>query len=154
VGVIQFYDPYEDVSMKKISLPLIGKAKKWYDIITPGEITTCNTFQGIFIRRFTKEDHLVSLYDQLYHFRREPGEYMRNFNDRFNTLMKHFPQSLVPLHNTILQSYTKTLNDPYGSLIGKNYPTTLMEAKERACQINENLTSSHYRDEIFPQDTV
>jgi hypothetical protein len=59
--------------MKFFSLSLIGKAKEWYDSITPGEITTWDIFQSIFIRRFTKKEDLVSLYDQLYHCRREPG---------------------------------------------------------------------------------
>jgi hypothetical protein len=96
----------------------------------------------------------ISLYDQLYHCRREPGEDIRDFNDRFNTLVKKFPQSLEPPKDTILQSYMQTINDPYGSLIGKNNPTTLMEAQQRACQIDENMTSSHHHNDSFPQGTM
>jgi hypothetical protein len=33
------------------------------------------------------------------------------------------------------------MRDPYGVLIGK-HPTTLFEAQERACEIEENITSS------------
>jgi hypothetical protein len=32
-------------------------------------------------------------------------------------------------------------------MIGKNHPSTLMEAQERACEMDENLISSYHKDE-------
>jgi hypothetical protein len=62
-SILQCYDQYEDVQMNIFSLSLIGKAKEWYDNISPGEITTWDTFQDLFVRRFTKDEDCVSLYD-------------------------------------------------------------------------------------------
>jgi hypothetical protein len=41
--------------MKLFSLSFIGKAKEWYDNISPGEITTWDTFQALFIKIFLNE---------------------------------------------------------------------------------------------------
>jgi hypothetical protein len=49
------YDQYEDVLMRLFSYSLIGKAKEWYNNISPREITNWDVFQNIFIKRFKKE---------------------------------------------------------------------------------------------------
>jgi hypothetical protein len=35
-----------------------------------------------------------------------------------------------------------TMRDPCGVIIGKGFPITLLEAQERLCEIEENITSS------------
>jgi len=56
------YDQHEDVLMKLFSYSFNGKAKEWYDNISPGQITKSAL-----------------------------GEIMHSFNDRFNNIAKSFP---------------------------------------------------------------
>jgi hypothetical protein len=44
------------------------------------------------------------------------------------------------------------MKDPYGVLIGRR-PTTLFEAQERACEIEENITSSLIQEEECLEET-
>jgi hypothetical protein len=136
------YDQHEDVWMRLFSYTLVGRDKEWYDSILPGTITSWDLFQECFSKRFGKNKDYQSLYDQLYNYKRNSGESIRDFNDRFNTLVRSFPQDFKPSQSTILKSYMSTMKDPCGVLIGKGCPTTLLEAQERACEIEENMTSS------------
>jgi hypothetical protein len=45
------------------------------------------------------------------------------------------------------------MKDPYGVLIGR-HPTTLFEAQERACEIEENLASSLIQEEECLKETL
>jgi hypothetical protein len=91
-------------------------------------------FQERFSKRFGKNKDYQSLYDQLYNCKRISGESIRDFNDRFNTLVRIFTQDFKPSEDTILNSYMSTMKDPCGVLIGR-HPRTLFEAQERACEI-------------------
>jgi hypothetical protein len=86
------------------------------------------------------------LYNQLHSWKRKSGENIKDFNDRFNTLMICFPQELNPSKDSILRTYISTMRDPYGVLIGR-HPITLFEAKESTCEIQENLDSYPLKEE-------
>jgi hypothetical protein len=45
------------------------------------------------------------------------------------------------------------MKDLYGALIGRR-PTTLFEAQERACEIEENLATSLIQEEESPKETL
>jgi hypothetical protein len=47
-----------------------------------------------------------------------------------------------------------TIKDPCGFMIGENHPSTLIEAQERACEIEENLASSFHQDEDFLEEVT
>jgi hypothetical protein len=100
------------------------------------------SFKNFFSKRFEKIKDYRSLYDKLYNYKINSGESIRGFNNRFNTLARIFPQDFKPSHSTILRSYMSTMKYPRGVLIGKGIPITLFEAQERACEIEENMTSS------------
>jgi hypothetical protein len=89
----------------------------------------------------------ICLYDQLYHCKRKPREITYVFNDQFNTLVKRFFQDYKPTQNVILTSYMSPINDPCGFLIGKNCPSTLIEAHERECEVEENVAFSFHQNE-------
>jgi hypothetical protein len=146
------YDQHEDVWMRLFSYTLVGKAKEWYDSILPGTIMNWDLFQERFTKIFGKNKDYQSLYDQLYNYKRNSGESIRDFNDRFNTLVRSFPQYFKPSQATILKSYMSTMKDPCGVLIGR-HPTTLFEAQERACEIEENITSSLMQEEDCLEET-
>jgi hypothetical protein len=46
-----------------------------------------------------------------------------------------------------------TMKDPCGFLIGKGCPTTLFEAQERVCDIEDNITSSLIQEEHCLEET-
>jgi hypothetical protein len=47
-----------------------------------------------------------------------------------------------------------TMNDALGVLIGKGRPTILLEAQERACEIEENITSSLNQEEECLEEII
>lgn len=46
------------------------------------------------------------------------------------------------------------MNNPYGFLLGENCPFTLIEAQERACEIEEHLISSYPQNMNGPEETA
>jgi hypothetical protein len=119
----------------------LGKAKDWFENIPLGTITNWNFFQKLFTKRFEKRKDYQSLCNQIHNCKRKIGEYIMDFNDRFNNLVICFPQDLKPPQDSIIKIYISTMKDPYGGLI-KEHPTTLFESQERACEIKENLSTS------------
>jgi len=85
------YDQHEDMLMKLFSSSLIGKAKQWYNSISPRAITNWDIFRNLFIKMFTQKKVCISLYDQICQCKRTPRESIYSFNDQFNTLVKRFP---------------------------------------------------------------
>jgi hypothetical protein len=124
-----------------------------YNLCDNITITNWDLFQEIFTKIFGKKKDYQSLYSQLHSCKRKSGENIKDFNDRFNTLVRSFPQELRPSKATILKSYISTMKDPYGVLIGR-HPTTLFEAQERACEIEENLASSLIQEEECLKETL
>jgi hypothetical protein len=47
-----------------------------------------------------------------------------------------------------------TMKYPCEVLIGKGCPTTLLESQERACEIEENMTSSLIQDEDCLEEII
>jgi hypothetical protein len=105
------------------------------------------SFKNVLPKDLEKNEDYQSLYDQLCNYKRNSGESIRDFNDRFNTLVRIFPQDFKPSQSTILKSYMSTMRDPCEVLIGKGCPTTFLKAQERACDIEENITSSLSQEE-------
>jgi hypothetical protein len=46
-----------------------------------------------------------------------------------------------------------TMRDPCKVLIGKGRPATLLEAQERACEIEDNIASSLNQEEDYLEET-
>jgi hypothetical protein len=87
-------DQHEDILMKIFTYTFVGRAKDWFDNISPGTITNWNLFQELFTKIFGKKRDYQSLYNQLHSCKRKSGENIKDFNDRFNTLVRCFPQEL------------------------------------------------------------
>jgi hypothetical protein len=100
--------------MRLFSYTFVGKAKEWFDSILPGTITNWDLFQEHFTKIFGKNKDYQSLYDQLYNYNRNSGESIRDLNDRFNTLIRSFPQYLKPSQDTIFKSYISTMKTHMG----------------------------------------
>jgi hypothetical protein len=90
---VESCDQHEDIPMKLFSYTFVGRAKDWFDNIPLGTITNWNFFQETFTKRFEKKRDYQSLCNQLHNCKRKTWEDIRNFNDRFNTLVRCFPQS-------------------------------------------------------------
>jgi hypothetical protein len=61
-----------------------------------------------------------------------------------------FSPELKPPQAAILKLYISTMKDLYGGLV-REHPTTLFEAQERACEIEENLATSLIQEEENPR---
>ena len=97
--------------MKLFAYTFVGKAKDWFDSISPRTITNWDLFQDIFTKRFGKKRDYQSLYSQLHSCKRNLGENIKDFNDSLNTLIRSFRQELIPFKATILKSYISTMKD-------------------------------------------
>jgi hypothetical protein len=114
--------------MRLFSCTLVANEKEWYDSILPRKIKNWDIFIEHFTKIFGKNKYCQSLYNQLYNYKINSGECIRDLNDRFNTLVRSFHQDFKPYEATILKSYISNMKDPCGILIGI-FPTTLFESQ-------------------------
>ena len=127
--------------MKRFSYTFVGKEKDWFDNITLGETTNWNVFQELFTKIFEKKRDYQSLCNHLHNCKIKTSEDIRDFNDRFNTLVRCFPQDLKAPPAVILKLYISTMKYFYRGLV-RERPTTMFKAEERACEMEENLDTS------------
>jgi hypothetical protein len=73
--------------MKIFAYNFVGKAKDWFDGISPRKITNWNLFQDVFTKIFGKKRDYQSLYNQLHNYKRNLGENIKDFNDISNNLV-------------------------------------------------------------------
>jgi hypothetical protein len=82
-----------------------------------------------------------SLYSQFLEACKQTDEDVREFNDRFNTLINKLEPNFLP-KSIILQRYLNSFEGTLQLTLKNRFPANLEEAQDVACQIEENLKFS------------
>jgi hypothetical protein len=73
---------------------------------------------------------------------KQENETIREFHNKFETLLQKIPMSHHPSPSFLLFIYTKALTGQLGYLLRDKNPQTIQEAQEVATRIEDNLSSS------------
>jgi hypothetical protein len=84
---------------------------------------------------------MASFYSQFLEACKQTDENVREFNDRFNTLINKLEPNFLP-KSIILQRYINSFEGTLELTLKNQFPTNLEEAQDAACQIEENLKFS------------
>jgi hypothetical protein len=85
-----------DVIMKLFSTSLIGDVRMWYNNLPSKSIRIWEDLENTFIKRWGNERDPIFLFSQYNEIHKYKEESIREFNDRFNTLLNQIPSNLFP----------------------------------------------------------
>jgi hypothetical protein len=129
---------HPDTFMRLFFASLTGNARKWSTKLPSKSLTTCEDLEQVFLQRWGVMEDMASLYSQYLKICKQNDEDVREFNDRFNTLLGRIDSNFQP-ESAILGQYLNSFEGNFQSLLRNRFPTNLKEAQDGACRIEENL---------------
>jgi hypothetical protein len=133
------------VIMKLFSASLTGDARIWYNNLPNKSIKSWEDFENAFIRKWGDEKDLTYLFSQYQEIQKHEEESVREFNDRFNTLLNQIPSNSLPETN-LLGQYLRSFKGDFQFLLRDKSPEDLRKAQDIACQLEDNLNSCEPND--------
>jgi hypothetical protein len=133
--------------MRIFASSLIGKAKTWIESYPKGSIKTPKELEKAFRIRWCNQENTQSLYSQYIDVCKGSSESVRDFNDRFNLLLKKLRPNLNS-EEAILQHYLNSLEGILQFTLKDRSPSTLEEAQDFAYQIEKNLEFEDYIHQV------
>jgi hypothetical protein len=79
---------------------------------------------------------------QFNEIKKKENESVKEFDTRFENLLKQIPDNIIPKDDVILIIYTNYFEGKFGFMLRDKAPKTLVEAQEQATKIEENLSVS------------
>jgi hypothetical protein len=131
-------EEHPDTFMRLFLNSLTGSARTWINKLPSGSLKTPEDLKRAFMKRWGKEESMASFYSQYLEVCKQTDEDVREFNDRFNTLISKLQPNFLP-KSVILQHYLNSLEGTLQFTLKDRLPTSLEEAQDVACQIEENL---------------
>jgi hypothetical protein len=74
--------------------------------------------------------------------KKKENESVKEFDTRFENLLKQIPDDISPKDGVVLLQYTNAFEGKFGFMLRDKSPKTLVEAQEHAAKIEENLLAS------------
>jgi hypothetical protein len=105
-------------------------------------IKTMDKLEEVFLKRWSIKEDPNMLLIRLNNLVKQENETIREFHNRFETLLQKIPVSHHPSHSFLLFIYTKAFTGQLGYLLRDKNPQTIQEAQEVATRIEDNLLSS------------
>jgi hypothetical protein len=148
----QFCDTFEfhqtshehpDVFMRLFAISLIRDAKIWINACPKGSIRNPKELEKAFKIRWCNNEHTRDFFSQYLDIYQGSCEGVKNFNDRFNLLLKKVRPKLSS-KEAILEHYLNSLEGTLQFTLRNRSPSTLEEAQDLAYQIERNLKFEDY----------
>jgi hypothetical protein len=133
---------HPDVFLSLFVISLTESARRWINKLPKGSIKAPEDLEQAFKKDWCEKESMDSLYSQYTNIFKASSEGIRDFNDRFNLLLKKIMPSF--LEEAILQHYLNSLEGILQFTLKDRSPTTLEEAQDFACQIEKNLEFEDY----------
>jgi hypothetical protein len=134
---------HPDVFLRLFVSSLTGSARRWINKLPKGSIKTPEDLEQVFKKDWCKRENMDSLYSQYTDICKGSSEGIRDFNDRFNLLLKRIRPNLNS-EEAILQHYLNSLEGVLQFTLKDRSPSTLEEAQDFAYQIERNLELEEY----------
>jgi hypothetical protein len=113
--------------MKIFFASLTGDAIKWSTNLPSKILTTCEDLEQVFPQRWGVMEDMASLYSQYLNICKQNDEFVRKFNERFNTLLGRIDSEFLP-ESDILGKYLNYFEGNFQSILRNQFPTNLKEA--------------------------
>jgi hypothetical protein len=123
-------------------ISLTGSARGWINKIPKGSIKTLEDIEQVFKKNWCEKESMDSLYSQYTDICKASSEGIRDFNDKFNLLLKNIQPSF--LEESILQHYLNLLEGVLQFTLKGRSPSTLKEAQYFSYQIERNFEFEEY----------
>jgi hypothetical protein len=127
--------------MRLFLVSLTGNARDWINTLSSGSLKTPEDVEQSFLKRWGRVESMASIYSQYLKICKQSDEDVREFNDRFNTLISKLEPNFHQ-ESTILQHYLNSLEGRVQFTLKNRFPTSLGKAQDVACHIEENLKFS------------
>jgi hypothetical protein len=137
---------HPDVFLRLFVSSLTGSDRRWINKLPKGSIKTPEDLEQAFNKDWCEKESMDSLYSQYTNICKASGEGIRDFNDRFNLLLKNIRPSFS--EEVVLQHYLNSLEGVLQFILKDRSPSTLEEAQDFACQIEENLEFEDYIHQV------
>jgi hypothetical protein len=131
--VFQFHQSGQehlDVFLRLFVSSLIRSARRWINKLSKGSIKTPEDLEQVFKKNWCEKESMDSLYSQYTNICKVSSEGIRDFNDRFNLLLKKIRPSFS--EEAILQHYLNSLEGVLQFTLKDRSPSTLEEAQDFA----------------------
>jgi hypothetical protein len=125
---------------------LTGSSRRWINKLLKGSIKTPEDIEQACKKYWCEKESMDSLYSQYTNICKASSEGIRDFNDRFNLLLKKIRPSLS--EEVVLQHYLNSLEGVLQFTLKDRSPSTLEEAQDFAFQIEHNLEFEDYIHEV------
>jgi hypothetical protein len=125
---------------------LTGSARRWINKLPKGRIKTLEDIEQAFQKDWCKKESMDFLYSQYTNICKASSEVIRDFNDRFNLLLKKIRPSFS--EEAILQHYLNSLEGVLQFTLKDRSPSTLEEAQNFSFQIEQNLEFEDYINQV------
>jgi hypothetical protein len=122
---------HPDTFMRLFFASLTGDARKWSTNLPRKILTTCEDLEQVFLQRWGVMEDMASLYSQYLNICKQNDEVVREFNDRFNTLLGRIDSDFLP-ESAILGQYLNSFEGNFQSILRNRFPTNLKEAQDGA----------------------
>jgi hypothetical protein len=137
---------HPDVFLRLFVSSLTGSARRWINKLPKGSIKTPEDLEQVFKKDWCEKESMDSLYSQYTDICKASSEGIRDFNDRFNLLLKKIRPSFS--EEAILQHYLNSLEGVLQFTLKDRSPSTLEEAQDFAYQIERNLEFEDYIHQV------
>ena len=127
---------------------LTESAKRWINKLLKGSIKTPEDVEQAFKKDWCEKESMDSLYSQYTNICKASSEGIRDFNDRFNLLLKKIRTSFS--EEAILQHYLNSLEGVLQFTLKDRSPSTLEEAQDLASRIEQKLEFEDYINQVNP----
>ena len=85
-----------DVCMRVFFHILDGKARKWFRELTPRSIAYIEALDDAFLKQWGDKKFLLYYHTEFGNLKRENGEFLSDFNKRFNHMYSKIPAEVKP----------------------------------------------------------
>jgi hypothetical protein len=143
---------HSNVIMKLFSASLTGNSRIWYNNLPNKSIKIWEDLENVFIKRWGDERDLNFLFSQYQEIQKHEEEYVREFNDRFNTLLNQISSNSL-LETTTLNRYLCSFEGHFQFLLKDKSPKNIREAQDIAFQLEDSLKLCKF-DDLFPIDSL
>jgi hypothetical protein len=125
---------------------LIRSARTWINKLPKGSIKTPEDLEKAFKKDWCEKESMDSLYSRYTDICKAYSEGIRDFNDRFNLLLKNIKPSFS--EESVLQHYLNSLEGFLQFTLKDRSPSTLEEAQDFSFQIEKNLEFEDYIHQV------
>jgi hypothetical protein len=144
-------DDVEYLAMKLFSATLHDGARRWYNGLPNASIKTMDKLEEVFLKGWSDKEDPNMLLIRLKNLIKQENEIVRDFHDKFETLMQNIPVSHHPSDSFLRFLYSKAFTGQLGYLLRDKNLQTIQESQELDTRIEDNLSSSRFEPFSAPR---